>query len=270
MLSLATYIDAEASAFCQQEVSNWELPKCQELLIKVSNYQNQYNQSILDMAKEFSAKYPDIDLSVLSVMYKRVVMNESQFVPGWITGSENGTGLAQITPDTLRTLAGQGLVTIPQGYSDDASLISLMQDPDFNIQAGMANLIYLHQGIVRKNASNGWVMSDDEVWRLTAAFYNSGPQSLAAHAVPDPTGHDFWEESRLIIQNDPSWYETYGCNDPAKWDCLKFLFPNKDTEGYCTILYAESVAPNGISNNPTLSDILNTSIYNRQECLPNE
>ncbi len=266
--SLANYIDAETSQYCQQQVSNRDTQRCQDLLRKVFELQDQYDSTILSAANSFHEKHPDIDPLILAVMYKRAIINEAQFVPGWVTGTEQGTGLAQITPDTLRTLAGQGLISIPEGYSDNSSLITLLHDPAYNAQAGMANLIYLHQGIVETNKNHGWQMSNDDVWKLTAAFYNSGPQSLVVHAEPDPAKHDFWEASRIVIQNNPDWYATYGCNNPADWDCLKYLFPNKDAEGRCTALYAESVAPDGISSNPTSTDILNTPPYNRQECAP--
>lgn len=268
--SLANYIDYEASQYCQQQVSNRDTQRCQDLLRKVFELQDRYDPTILSTANSFHEKHPDIDPLILAVMYKRAIINEAQFVPGWVTGTEQGTGLAQITPGTLRTLAGQGLVSIPQNIDiyNDTMLINLLHDPSYNVQAGMANLIYLHQGIVSKNTKNGWQMSNDDVWKLTAAFYNSGPQSLAAHAVVDPAEHDFWEASRIVIQNNPDWYATYGCNDPSSWDCLKYLFPNKNAEGRCTALYAESVAPDGISNNPISTDILNTPPYNRQECDP--
>lgn len=258
--SLANYIDAETSQYCQQQVSNLNMPRCQDLLKRIFEFQDQYDPIILNTARSFSERYPDIDPLALAVIYKRAIINEAQFVPGWVTGTEQGTGLAQITPDTLRTLARQGLTNIPEGYNDDSSLITLLHDPAYNAQAGMANLIYLRQGIVNSNAKHEWQMSDDDIWRLTAAFYNSGPQSLIVHAEPNPAGHDFWEASRLVIQNSPEWYATYGCNDPTAWDCLKYLFPNKDAEGRCTVLYAESVAPDGISSNPTSSDILLTFI----------
>jgi hypothetical protein len=205
-------------------------------------------------------------------VYKRVVINETQFVPGWVTGTELGTGLAQVTPDTLRLLSNFGYIQIPSNVNknENASLLALLQNPTFNANAGMANLVYIYNGITQKNKIHDWQMSDDDIWKFVAALYNAGPQGPWIYGTPDPLGHDFWEANRLVIQNDPNWYEAYGCNDPSAWECLKLMFPNKDVEGQCTILYAESVAPDGISTDPTSSDILNTLPYDRQECTADE
>ncbi|RME59980.1 hypothetical protein D6779_03040, partial [Candidatus Parcubacteria bacterium] len=257
LYQLASYLYTRGVSECAPEKQN-----SSECLAKTTEWQNKYNEMILQTA--FHPQHIKIPTSVdpvlLSAIYKRVVMNETQFIPGAVTGTEQGSGLAQVTPDTLRTLYWKGFVKMPEGYTkndlrDDNKLISLLKEPAFSMEVGMANLVYLYQGIQKSNTENGWQMSEEDIWRLAAAYYNARPQSPNIFATPDPQGHDFWEANRRVIQDDPSWYATYGCNDPAAWDCLKYTFPNKDAYGRCTILYAESVVPSGISENPVSSEV---------------
>jgi hypothetical protein len=158
LYQLAAYLYANGLApECAPDKQN--SPEC---LAKIVEWQNKYNQIILEAANdpnsEWRLKYPNlnIDPAVLAVMYKRIVMNESQFIPGWVTGSEQGTGLAQVTPDTLKLLANAGLIQIPGEVNvyDNTALVALLQDPAFNARAGMANLIYLYQGIEASNLAN--------------------------------------------------------------------------------------------------------------------
>jgi transcriptional regulator with XRE-family HTH domain len=267
---------------------------CNQELQKVIDYQNYYNQNIVDAAidpnSNWRLNYPDlnIDPATLAVMYKRITLNESQFDPNAVTGIENGTGFSQVTPDTLRTLARGGYVQLPEGINinDDPSLITILKDPAFNIKAGMANLAYLYQGIKNSNDKNGWTLSEENTWKMVAVLHNTGGQSNSL-VISVGSAQDFWEGLRQKMENDSKFYQIAQCNDPNDWECLKAALRNyvpleykkeggeyvRDPStgyyilirgGVCTSEYAESVAPVNIADSPLSEDVLNVPV--RPEC----
>jgi hypothetical protein len=210
-------------------------------------------------------------------------------VPGWVTGAEQGTGFAQVTPYTLNLLIDKGLVSLPRkDYPrDPASLVALLQDPAFNAKAGMANLVYIYQGVKQSNEKNGWQMSEDDTWKLVAALHNTGAQSNSL-VVGVGNESDFWEGLRKKMQTDPEFEHLAQCHDPNNWDCLKTalriyvpLTYKKDTSGNyvidpntgeyilegggkCSSEYAESVAPANIAGAPLSPEVVNAPV--RPEC----
>jgi hypothetical protein len=273
-----------------------ELQDSAECLAIQIQWTNQYNQIIFDVASnpnsEWRTNNPELNIDplLLAVLYKRIALNETQFVPGIVTGLERGSGFAQVTPDTLNFLVTKGFIALPEGFNkeDTGALVNLLQDPIFNAQAGMANLVYLYQGVTKSNSANGWQMSEDDVWKLVAALHNTGAQSNSL-VVELGSDFDFWEGIRRDnIQNNPDFINQFGCNDPADWDCLKTAIrvyvpvkyqtdldgspiPDPVTGQYvlisggkCSTEYAESVAPDGITSNPASPEVLNAPV--RPEC----
>jgi len=290
LYQLAAYLYSNGVSECAPEKQN--SPEC---LAKLADWQNKYNQMIADVAtnptSDWKQYYPDlgIDPATLAAMYKRVAFNESQFVPGVLTGDEKGTGFAQVTPETLKTLVNGNFIRLPQGVdiNDRTSLIALLQDPVYNTQAGMANLVYLYKGIKDSNNNNGWQLSEENTWRMVAALHNTGAQSNS-FVIGIGSTHDFWEGLREKMQNDSEFSQLAQCNDPNSWDCLKTalriyvpLTYKKDSNnnyvtdpatgeyiliggGKCTSEYAESVVPANFANNPLSAEILNAPV--RPEC----
>jgi hypothetical protein len=122
-------------------------------------------------------------------------------------------------------------------------------------------------------------MTEDETWRFVAALHNTGANSNSyVFGTPDSINADFWSRTREFVQGDFELYENGSmvtssqklkCTNPTSWDCLStaiiwYIPLPGDTEtglgGYCTVEYANSVAPDGISTNPTSSEILNQPV----------
>lgn len=209
-------------------------------------WQNSFDPLIISaimVSEDWSAEDEEVQVRVAEII-KRLIMNESQFTTNQMTGTEQGTGLTQITPDTLTTLI---ILEYIQPMGDGELFGYDLTDPEDNITAAVANLYYLYQGIRIENEIENWEMSTEDVLKLSVGLFNSGPGD---RAVIGPGGEetgetiaDFGLEYRRFLR-DGVYNNRLGENcpgpdpDPTLWECIKAIY---SADGQHTIGYVDNI-----------------------------
>lgn len=152
-------------------------PTCQAVRLAVFDWQNQYNSLIIEVVTNNDNSWNNLPNmhDDISFILKRLIMNESQFMFGLVTGAEQGTGLGQVTPDTKNTLINAGYLDPNRNYD--------LFSPQDNIIVSSANIRYLYDNLQNQSSTNGWNVYEEDILKISIALYNTGPEMILLQAI---------------------------------------------------------------------------------------
>jgi hypothetical protein len=217
---------------------NYSRKDCKEAFVKMKEYQNQYNEIIVNLVASPDGAWldhPELH-SLLARLIKRQILNESHFVPTLVTGGDD-IGLLQIDTGTLNFLLNNNVIDAGRAYD--------LYNPSNNIEVGLANLRYLYDSIKLQNLEHGWgEMSDEDALKFALVMHNAGPNAPWWVFGTPESYNNFWSPVREKIVEG-----AYGdCANPSSWDCFKVVFPYY--RNLCTAPYVDNIFSNDINQGP--------------------